>query len=150
MAELTASDVADYFLSSVDEESGDNISNLKLQKLVYYAQGLHLAMHDGQPLFDDDIEAWQHGPVVPELYRRYKDHGAGAIPRPAAIDLEKFSSETCAFLEDVWETFGQYSAMKLRAMTHEEPPWKLTPLNCPISRELMRNYFRTLLVDEQK
>ena len=78
---ITAQDVADYFLFLVDDPSGDNLSNLKLQKLVYYAQGFYLAIHD-RPLFDDAICAWEHGPVVPSLYRRYKKYGSGGIPAP--------------------------------------------------------------------
>ena len=52
-------------------------------------------------------------------------------------------------LDDVNNVYGQYSASKLRAMSHEEPPWKNTEINSEISRESMRDYFRTLLVDEQ-
>ena len=64
---LTCYDIAKYFLAQADEEIGDLISNLKLQKLVYYAQGFYLALHD-EALFPEDIEAWTHGPVVPVLY----------------------------------------------------------------------------------
>ena len=58
----TVDQIANYFLSLSDPEIGDGISNLKLQKLCYYAQGFYLAQHD-TPLFEDTIEAWQHGPV---------------------------------------------------------------------------------------
>ncbi len=51
----------------VDREAGDVITQLKLQKLMYIAQGIHLALYDA-PLFKEEIEAWQHGPVVRELY----------------------------------------------------------------------------------
>ena len=60
---MTAKDVAEYFLSRVDEDAGDSLSNLKIQKLAYYAQGYHLALH-GTPLFNERIEAWQHGPRI--------------------------------------------------------------------------------------
>ena len=68
---LSCDDAAKYFLAQVSEDAGDLISNLKLQKLLYYAQGFHLALYD-QPLFPEAIEAWTHGPVVPDLYRHYK------------------------------------------------------------------------------
>jgi len=144
---LTAQDVADYFLVSVDEPSGDNISNLKLQKLVYYAQGFHLAMNDGRPLFDDPIVAWEHGPVVPSLYRLYKDYGADAIPPPDSFDASKFDRETIELLDEVNRVYGQFSPLKLRDMTREEPPWMLTPPNCEIPQKSMQDYFRTLLID---
>lgn len=54
---LTCFDAADYFLSKIDEDAGDVITNLKLQKLVYYAQGFSLALC-GRPLFAERIEAW--------------------------------------------------------------------------------------------
>ena len=88
MATLTAQDVADYFLSIVDEEQGDSLSNLKLQKLLYYAQGFHLAIKN-EPLFDEDIEAWTYGPVVPSVYNQYSQHGGDPIPKPDKVDLSK-------------------------------------------------------------
>lgn len=63
---LSAIDVAKYFLILVDREAGDTITELKLQKLMYIAQGIHLALYDS-PLFKEEIEAWQDGPVVPAL-----------------------------------------------------------------------------------
>lgn len=84
---LTCFDVADYFLAHCDEESGDIISNLKIQKLTYYAQGFSLVLL-GKPLFNEKIEAWMHGPVVPELYRKYRDCGNGALPAPENFDAK--------------------------------------------------------------
>ena len=61
---LSCYDVAQYFLAKADEDAGDLMSNLKLQKLVYYAQGFALVLLE-KPLFPERIEAWIHGPVVP-------------------------------------------------------------------------------------
>lgn len=58
---LSAIDVAKYLLILVDREAGDAMTQLKLQKLMYIAQGIHLALYD-VPLFKEEIEAWQHGP----------------------------------------------------------------------------------------
>ena len=60
-------DIAQLFIQLGD---GDDVTNLKVQKLVYYAQGFYLALN-GKPLFNNDIKAWAHGPVVPELYQEY-------------------------------------------------------------------------------
>ena len=57
---LTCLDVAEYFLSKSEVDAGDVITNLKLQKLVYYAQGFSLAINN-RPLFNEQIRAWQHG-----------------------------------------------------------------------------------------
>jgi uncharacterized phage-associated protein len=152
---LSARDVARYFLSKVDEDSGDGISNLKLQKLVYYAQGYHLALY-GRPLFAERIEAWEHGPVVPELYRVYREHGSAPIPVPDGFELPRqaFASpeehdRTKALLDEVYDVFGQYSAWKLRNMTHEEQPWKAAyreNANREISHEAMHEYYRDYVV----
>ena len=90
---LTCHDVANYFLALVDEDAGDTISNMKLQKLVYYAQGFYLALY-GKPLFPERIEAWDQGPVIPELYRRFEKFGAKAIEKPEEVDFSKFDSQT--------------------------------------------------------
>jgi len=149
---LTCLEVAKYFLSKVDDDAGDMVSNLKLQKLVYYAQGFHLAIFGG-PLFNEEIEAWAHGPVVPDLYHRYKVYGANGIPYPEDIKFSKYGKKTSAFLDEVYEVFGQYSAFKLRNMTHEEPPWKdayKKGPNSTISHRSMREYFKTLVSKGEK
>ncbi len=142
----TASDVAKYFLTLSQPEDGDLLSNLKLQKLVYYAQGFHIALH-GRPLFDEPIVAWQYGPVVESLYREYKDSGSSAIEPPREFDAGMFSSNEKDVLNEVWNVYGQFSAWKLRDMTHQEGPWKETPKNGVIDREAMRSYFLTQLED---
>lgn len=141
---LRASDVAEYFLSLVNTEDGEGITNLKLQKLIYYAQGFHLAISD-QPLFSEDIEAWVHGPVVPEIYQAYKQYGGGPIPIPESLDLAKYSEPEMELLDEIHEVFGQFSAWKLRNMTHVEPPWADTPQGEVISHAAMQRYFKTRL-----
>ncbi len=74
-------DVANYFLSLVNEDQGEGITNMKMQKLVYYAQGFSLAMLN-KPLFEEPIEAWQYGPVVPTLYHAFKKYGNVPLPQP--------------------------------------------------------------------
>ncbi len=70
----SAYDIANYFLKLSDEDSGERLSNMKLQELLYYAQGFHIALHD-IPLFEDSILAWIHGPVVAKESYEYKKHG---------------------------------------------------------------------------
>jgi uncharacterized phage-associated protein len=145
---MKAQDVADYFLSLVDDEAGDSLSNLKLQKLIYYAQGFHLAL-TGKPLFGEAIEAWEHGPVIPALYRKFKHYGSGAIPPSEnGIVREIYPEDVRDLLDEVYQVYGQYSASKLRNMTHGEPPWveahQISPSTI-ISHETMRKYFRTLV-----
>ncbi len=141
---ITARDVANYFLSLVDEDQGDSISNLRLQKLMYYAQGYFLALKD-RPLIHEEFEAWEHGPVIPGLYNSFRQHGAEPLPLQSA-DTEKFLPEEIEHLNDMWEMFGQFSATKLRNMSHQEPPYTNTPKRSTISRDSMKRYFITQLV----
>ena len=144
---LTCFDVADYFLSLADEDAGDLIPHLKLQKLVYYAQGFHLTLYK-EPLFNETIEAWMHGPVIPELYRKYKKHGDGFIPKPQSLNMNKYRGKVRELLDEVYRVLGQFSAWKLRSVTHEEPPWKNAYKQgdgTPISHEDLANYFKAYI-----
>lgn len=149
MRKLTAQDIANYFLSLPNEEVGDSISNLKLQKLCYYAQGFHLAI-TGKPLFDDDIEAWQHGPVIPSLYRAYKKFGSSGIPQVEKLNLDLYPAKTAELLNEIYKVYGQFSAWKLREITHDEPPWKeaFEKGATTISHKALKEYFSTLVVDK--
>lgn len=77
---LKALDVAKYVLSLTDEKSGNTISNLGLQKLLYYVQGYYIACFN-KPLFEENILAWDHGPVVKEVYEEYKKYKYNSIPK---------------------------------------------------------------------
>ena len=146
---LKSIDVANYFLSQCSEESGDLISNLKMQKLVYYAQGFHLAVYD-TPLFQEEIQAWLHGPVIPVLYSHYKPYGSAAIPLPSEVDFDNYDANTRDLLDDVYNVYGQYSAWKLRDLTHQEPPWvdaAKAGLNSVISHSSLQEYFKTQLTE---
>lgn len=140
---ISAHDVADYFLAKCDEDAGDLISNLKLQKLLYYAQGFCLALSN-KPLFPQPIEAWTHGPVVPAIYGRFRDYKDLGLPIPA--DVPQFEPKIRSLIDEVYTVYGQFSAWKLRNMTHEESPWRDTPTGQEISHEKLKAYFETQLV----
>jgi uncharacterized phage-associated protein len=142
---ISVSTVAKYLLTFNDPEEGEAITHLKLQKLLYYSQGINLAL-TGKPLFAEDIKAWKHGPVVESIYHEYKDFGSNGIPAPCDFDFTQISSEQQDILKEVYTVYGQFSAWKLRQMTHDEPPWKNTPLNEVISKESLKEYFKTQIV----
>ena len=98
---LSAQDVAKYFLTLVSEDEGDFLTNLKLQKLLYYAQGFSVAML-GSPLFSDKIEAWTYGPAVPNVYRTYKQYQNGPLPFPQNLDFSNYDPEIRALLDEVY------------------------------------------------
>ena len=122
---------------------GDSLSNFNLQKLVYYAQGFHFALL-GRPLFDVPILAWEHGPVVPSLYRKLKQHGSDRIATPEeGIDVF-YSKELRGLLGEVFQVYGKCSASKFRNMTHVDPPWVEAHCISPstvISLDSMKIYF---------
>jgi len=119
--------VADYFISKANE-CGEDMTNLKLQKLVYYAQTWHLGLL-GTPLFDEECQAWVHGPVVAELYHQYKHHTRQPIERPDLSNgsFEKieaaFGPETQEVLASVADMYFDKDAYDLELMTHVETPW---------------------------
>lgn len=137
---LSASKIAKYFLfrAAQDEEL---LTNLKLQKLLYYAQGFSLAIFD-KPLFNESIESWTHGPVVPDIYHAYKEHAANPLPPILELDFS-LDDETKELLNEVYSVYGQFTAFALRNMTHQEPPWIQTPSGSIISLELMKSFFKT-------
>jgi uncharacterized phage-associated protein len=127
MTIVSARDVAKWFLAFAGDlpEDDADMTNLKLQKLLYYAQGHWLAEH-GEPLFPENIKAWTHGPVVPQVWHDYKDAGRGLLSAPSE---EEFNwncvpSEVDDFLVRIWREYSGYSASGLRSMTHSEPPWR--------------------------
>ena len=77
MSILTAAKTAECLLAFCNEH-GDVLTNLKLQRMLYYVQGWHLGLY-GSPLFDEPFEAWIHGPVIPEIYRHYQAFGFNPI-----------------------------------------------------------------------
>ena len=135
-----AIDIANKIISKTDLEHGDTISNLKLQKMMYYQQGFHLA-YFGTPLFDEDIVAWQYGPVVPSVYKEYKSFESNSISTSKeGISLSDDEEE---LFNNVYEEYNQFSAVALMKMTHEESPWKTTEINSVISRDKMMAFFKT-------
>lgn len=114
----SADRIADTIID-LSRKRGEAITNLKLQKLLYYAQAWHLVFTD-QPLFLDRIEAWVHGPVVPTVFRRFRDCGWSPIDGSVEPESDK---EVLNLLNSVLESYGGYSATELERLTHTETPW---------------------------
>lgn len=141
----TAYQVADFFVRRAQREPKTKISHLKLQKLVYYAQGYSLALL-GRELFPERIEAWTHGPVVVDLYRRFRSFGSGTIA-PGAERSAPLRPDEEAIAERVYLEKGRYTGWQLRQATHEETPWRSVygGWNELISTGSMRDYFSRVL-----
>lgn len=105
--------------------TGD-ITPLALQKLLYYIQGFYSAF-TGNFIFEEDCEAWFHGPVYSQIYYKYKDYKYQPIDKcEINIDLFKniLSSNEIEIVDNVVNNFGRYSGKILEEMTHYEKPWR--------------------------
>ncbi|MBK5246847.1 MAG: DUF4065 domain-containing protein [Peptostreptococcaceae bacterium] len=129
------------------------ITPLALQKLLYYAQGFN-KVFNGTFLFQDDCQAWAHGPVYSEIYHKYKDFGYNPIDLAVSYDESAFNilNSEKEVLDTVIRNFGCYSGKILERMTHSEHPWLVTrnglsddsPSNEVIEKELISNYFEQI------
>ncbi len=122
----TIREVSDFFLSKIDKDSGDTISPLKLQKLVYYAQAWHYTIFD-KPLFKGKIQAWTHGPAVKSLYGRFYHqlrNDAIAVQGLTLVNVD-FEPKTKSLLNEVYDIYGEHSGSYLEKLTHSEDPWTI-------------------------
>lgn len=116
--------IAKWYAAWAEANEAD-LSNLKLQKILYYAQGHHLG-ETGEPLFNEPIFAWAHGPVIPDVYHEFKHFGSGdiALSDSDPFDWDEVDEDTTDYLIRIWDAYGGFGAWRLRNMTHNEAPWR--------------------------
>ena len=164
--------IANFFIGLPAAQS--SLTPMKIQKLVYFAHGWHLALKDA-PLLNESIQAWEFGPVVERLYHALKEHGDSPVTEPivrlkvrpgmiSSNGIEEYAPSledepesktfTKALLEKVWAIYGKFNAIQLSKMTHDEgTPWdqirKQFPTfllkGVPIPNEVIRLYFKAKL-----
>ncbi len=142
--------VADSIIALCGDR-GMKLTNLKLQKLLYYVQAWKLAL-DHEPLFVDDIEAWVHGPVVPRVFRRFK--ALRWEPLPCQDDPIK-DAKVVSHIKAVLTRYDKFSAGQLEQLTHSEAPWVEArkglepdePSNRVIPKARMECYYGSRLVN---
>ncbi len=146
--------VANYFIS-LSNETGNLITNLKLQKLVYYTQAWALAINN-EKIFDSDFEAWVHGPVLRELYAKYKKFQWKPIDENVGDSIEILASmpeDVRSVVKEVTDEYFGLSAYELERLTHAEEPWikarkgvEASELSRNIiSKDSMRSYYGKLV-----
>lgn len=116
--------VADAILK-IAKARGVKLTPMQLMKLVYIAHGWSLGIRN-RDLFPNRIEAWQYGPVIPDLYHATKKFGRTAIPLEMIDDPADMpvTAEDAAFLEDVFEKYGHLDGIQLSYLTHQSgTPW---------------------------
>lgn len=116
-ARYTADDVADCLLNAMDA-----MSAMKLQKLVYYCQAWSLVW-DERPLFDAPIEAWENGPVIPDLFRKHRDQFI-VFPHTFKGHPDRLDADARETIEAIIRYYGSHTAQWLSDLTHAEDPWK--------------------------
>ena len=120
---------------------------MKLQKMCYYAQGYALA--EGEELFSDEFQAWQHGPVIFDLYTKYKNYQW----RQISDEIMKFDYVKYDFIKDIVSAYGRFDGAALSTMTHRETPWlsargeldESEGCNEIIPKESLRDFFEAKL-----
>ena len=142
----TVFDIADWFLAKAKSE-GKDLKHMKLQKLVYFAYGWYIAYFD-KPLFPETICAWQHGPVVVELYQKYKPFKEYPIEVDETANPQ-VEADVLSILVEVWETYAYCTDSHLRNITHRpDAPWSKVYNRRDRSIEIppsdIQNYFKTL------
>lgn len=146
--------VTNSILAIGNSEKTNDLTHLKLQKILYFLHGHYLA-ETGEPLIDDNFEAWPYGPVVPSLYSELKHYGPRLIDeyiferktgeeKPSAYFISKeHRPEFWDILKKVWAKYNKYSASQLSSMTHEPgTPWSISPKNFAIDNELIKRHFK--------
>ena len=154
--------VANYFIDYA-EQNGESLTPMKLQKLIYFAHGWHLALTDGEKLINEMVEAWDYGPVIPSLYNEFREFGRYPITRKAKhssfrgtklISEEPYLPDEANFakelLKKIWDVYGGYNGVQLSNVAHENgSPWyQITqqfpngiPKNLDLPDNLIQDYF---------
>lgn len=142
----SALEIAEYFVRKF-EELESSITQLKLQKLIYYAQGIGFGRY-GVKLIDEPLLAWRHGPVVRSVYDKYRDLGKAPLSSMPEMKIENLEANEVVIniLEETIALYGIYDAWVLRTKTHNERPWLETPRDHEITDEKMNSFFKNLLV----
>lgn len=150
----------------IARDKGEALTSMKLQKLVFYAHGWSLALAE-EPLIFNRIEAWDYGPVIPDLYQAFKEYGNEPITAPAregifregkmvlvtpslgALPEDSSRVNAQKIIERVWEQYGRYTAARLSNATHAQgTPWaqvyKAGERHILIPNPIIKAYFEKL------
>lgn len=119
-----------------------SLTPLKLQKLLYLAQGWSYVW-DNKAAFYDEFEAWQYGPVNEKVYETFKKYGRSEIPEKEGINfLDDFDVKET--LEAIWNEFGKKTAYDLVDLTHEQKPWRdAYSRGTKITNSSIKQYFQS-------
>lgn len=140
--------VAKYMLDHA-HSLGMTITPMQLLKLVYIAHGWMLGRH-GRPLFPEKVQAWQYGPVVPEVYQAVKQFGSNPISSIPNVHPFSFDEEERNVMDFVTKNYGGANGIVLSTATHQpgtpwHQTWMVTKNSAPISNDLIHNFYAQLI-----
>ncbi|PVZ53036.1 Panacea domain-containing protein [Arthrobacter sp. H-02-3] len=144
---LSVEAVTNFFLDMDASRQEPDVTPLKLQKLLYFAQANYLASTD-QRLFDENLEAFRHGPVVYKTYQRYMNINQILVAREVspAVETARVPEDVEHFLAAIWDKYKDFSAGQLRNLTHLQDPWlhnyEEGSYRTVIPDDELRGYFR--------
>ncbi len=135
--------VSNYFIGkSLEDEIV--LSPMKLQKLLYFSHGVFLGI-TGEKLIDDNFEAWRYGPVVPHIYRIFKDYRMNPIKsKYSSYEIDPGDEDVRTFLNFMWDGLKDVDALELSDITHlKDSPWDLAWKNGDviIKNSLIKSYY---------
>lgn len=146
-------EVANYFIYKSESESRIDLTNKKLNKLLYYSKAWFYTLN-GTEIFENNVKAWVHGPVIVEVYQEYKKYGFGKITQVISEnDFSKLTKDERSFLDEVWSIYGKRDADYLELLTHSEDPWQNARQGLSsfdnsdnnITLESMKTYYSSML-----
>lgn len=148
LSEKTNENTKIYLVANYLIENCKDITHLSLQKALYYIQGFFYAFN-GTFLFDEDCEAWVHGPVYRVIYDKYKNYIYDPLENEQTLEVDSFNSLEKVVLESVVKNICCYSGKILEEFTHSEIPWietrgileRTDKTNAVIKKELISEYF---------
>ena len=124
----------------------EDVTPLALQKLLYYVQGFFYAFNNIF-IFEDDCEAWVHGPVYRKVYHKYSDYKYDSIDGADSFDETIFSVAEKAVIDGIVDNFSSYSGKVLERFTHSEQPWIETRADLPVYAQSDRVIDKKLIAD---
>ena len=150
---MRAVPVVNHLIWIGNREKANDLSPLKVQKMLYFLHGWYLAV-TGEKLLDEGFQKWEFGPVIPSIHDALRKYGSFPVDDylterdPETGDEQVFfvNAQTrpqfLAILERVWQEYSKFSATQLSTLTHQaNTPWSRTPSRETIPDELIRDYF---------
>lgn len=138
-----ARQIANWFIQRAAAD-GKTLSIMSLLKLTYIAHGWHLEMRK-KPLISNAIQAWQYGPVIPEVYNAFRQKGVDVNSQLAGY-APFVTAEDDDLLQQIWNIYGGMSAFRLSDITHEQGgPWQIATSTggayAPITNDLIQKHY---------